>query len=87
MILMPKQDWLDLFEMVCSDLPVSSKCYKSDYFYVLSGYRANKDKFGPISITIDNVIYQIPFERFFATYTQDSVILKISTKEMIVFGI
>lgn len=86
-ILMPKQDWLDLYDMVCANLPEGSTCYQSDYFYIITGYWANKDKFGPISVTIDNVIYQIPFERFFQTQATDKIVLRMYTKEMIVFGI
>jgi hypothetical protein len=54
LVLMPKQDWVALYNMICSNLPHGSECYKSDYYYVLKGYMANKAKFGPITVTIDN---------------------------------
>ena len=74
-VLMPKDDWVNLFKMICSNLPEGSSCYTTNFYYVLRGYKANKDKFGPIEIQIDNTVYQVPFERFFTAYTQDTLVL------------
>ena len=38
LILMPYEDWISLYEMICSDLPDGSQCYSSNYYYVLTGY-------------------------------------------------
>ena len=84
---MPFEDWISLYDMICSDLPDGSQCYKTSYYYVLKGYKDNKEKFGPIKVQIDNTYYLIPFERFFSPYTEDMMVLRINTKDHIVFGI
>ena len=35
LILMPKEDWVSLYNMICADLPYGSTCYTTDYYYVL----------------------------------------------------
>ena len=88
LVLMPKRDWIALYNLICANLPQGSVCYSTDYYFVLKGYKANKDKFGPITVTIDDTQYQIPFERFFMAYTADTLVLNINTKDtMIVLGL
>ena len=61
-ILMPKQDWLDFFAMVCSELPEHASCYTSDNYRVLRGDITDRELFKPVRIQIDNVIYFLPLE-------------------------
>ena len=85
--LMPKKDWIALYDIICANLPAGASCSHTNAYYLIRGYKANKDKFGPISVTLDNVTYSIPFERFFLAFTDDTLMLNINTKEsMIVFG-
>lgn len=54
---------------------------------MIRGYEANKEKFQPIEIQIDNTFYVIPFERFFKRFSDQDLVLTINTKKNIVFGI
>ena len=84
---MPKQDWVSLFNTVCAALPPGCSCEISDSYYLLKGVENNKGKFGPIRAQIDNVIYEIPFDRFWIPFSSNTWILQNNDKEMIVFGI
>ena len=81
LILMPMEDWVSLYNMICADIPYGSTCYTTDYYYVLRGYRENRKKFGPILFQIDNTIYSVPFYRLFNAYTDDTLVLNINTKK------
>ena len=87
LVLMPYDDWISLYEMICNNLPSGSECYSTSQYYVLKGYEANKEQFGPIKVQIDDTYYMIPFERFFSRYTDNTMVLRINTKDHIVFGI
>ena len=86
-ILMPKQDWLDFFAMVCSELPEDASCYTSDNYRVLRGDITDRELFKPVRIQIDNVIYFLPLEQFFTRFADGTYVLRLNQKDMIVFGI
>ena len=88
-IIMPKEDWVSLYEMICANLP-NSNCFNTGMFYVLRGCQANKARLEPIQVKIDNVVYKIPFERFFKEINDDTMMLELNTHnkpDHIVFGI
>ena len=54
LVMMPKQDWIALYTLICANLPKGSECYSTDLYFVLKGYNSNRDKFGPVTVQIDN---------------------------------
>ena len=79
LIIMNLRDWDNLYTMVCDELAQSAKCYKSGPFNILK--LEEPDSFmhilKPIRVQIDNVEYEIPFDRFWIRLSVNTYVLFI----------
>lgn len=74
---MPKQDWRSLFDLVCRRLTsiYSLTCSEQGELMTLNRPGIAQIDFPPISLQIDNVLYETPFDRWFYALGSDMLIL------------
>ena len=74
--IMPKEDWDNLFAAICSKLEPTVKCaeYPQDGYRTLERPGIASMKFDPLTFQVDNVIYKVPFDRFFESLSNDRLI-------------
>lgn len=77
-IIMPEADWENLYTTVCNQVqvPYGIKCTRQASFRFLTAPGIGSMRFTPFQLQIDNVIYDVPFDRFFDVWNDETITLR-----------
>ena len=75
LIIMPDEDWQNLYEIICDQ--VSSRygieCIQEASFMLLKAPGITTMIFDPITIQFDNIVYEVPWNRWFDRMFDDTL--------------
>lgn len=77
---MPEKDWQDLYEIICEEIELRYRveCVITDIFNykTIQGVGLSSMNFPPVLLQFDNVVYEMPFERWFDLYDDDTLVMR-----------
>lgn len=78
-IIMPEQDWKNLYTMICDRVLMTysdfrCETYRNGYARAITGPGIDSVKFKPITVQLDDTVYELPFEAWFKSEELDDVL-------------